>query len=326
MLIAGSFAVLLAAGGSLGVDTFSPLELGVVELRRLGVTAREGIVVTHVYAMSPADAAGLRAGDVLLRLDGVLLNTREDLSSVLARHNAQDQLPLEYVRDGRTQSISIALGSPAEMFVKGCDARDADACFAAGNRYREGSIVARDSAKAVMYFEKGCWMDQWAACINLGRMLQRGEGIPRDAAKAVGLFQRACDAGVPEGCHNLGLQYVKGDGVSANPERGRELIRSACEMGDDDACPGVAMRQPTPPPAPASGGTTPCKGSYSLGGGTFSFSKDVLSAQACGAAAAEHAQTICRIKGLGAESIARGQWSFRQGTPGAINGFTTACR
>lgn len=326
-----TLALLLAAlagtGTSLGLDTRSPLELGVVELRRLGVTSREGIVVIHVYAMSPAARAGLREGDVLLRMDGVELNTRDDLSAVVARHNPLDRVAIEYLRGGRQESALVTLGSAAEMWVKACEARDPGACFAAGNRFRKGEGVPRDSAKAATYLEQGCWLEEFGACINLGRMLRDGEGIQRDAAKAVSLFQRACEAGVPEGCHHLGLQYTKGDGVGRDAERGRELTGQACAMGDEDACPAVLQR-PAGVAAPAAAAVDAgpaCQGTYSLGGGSFSFSKDVTSALDCAAAAAEHARTICKIKRLGADSAAHGQWSFRQGNQGAVRAFTASC-
>jgi TPR repeat protein len=245
-----ALAVLAFLGASIGLDTLSPQELGLAELRRLGVSSREGIVATHVYSMSPADRAGLREGDVLLQLDGVALGTRDEMSAVLERHHPQDRVSLEYVRGSRRQAVEIVLESPAEMFVRACDARDPEGCYAAGNRFRYGRVVPRDSPKAAKYYEQGCSLDQWASCINLGRMLRDAEGVPREAARAVGFFQRACDAGVPEGCHHLGLQYLKGDGVSPDEARGRALIRSACEAGDADACSGLRQRPPTPPAPP----------------------------------------------------------------------------
>ena len=67
--------------------------------------ARGGI--QEVMVGGPADLAGLRAGDVLLALDGVTLDSTNTLTRVLDRHYPGDVLDVTWVdstgvpRDGK---------------------------------------------------------------------------------------------------------------------------------------------------------------------------------------------------------------------------------
>ena len=65
-----------------------------------GEPARAGVKVNGVRAGSPAERAGLRAGDVLVRFGGVQVGTLDDLSFALRSHRAGVDVEVRWVRVG----------------------------------------------------------------------------------------------------------------------------------------------------------------------------------------------------------------------------------
>jgi S1-C subfamily serine protease len=70
-----------------------------------------GVEVRDVQAGSAAAAAGLRAGDVITQVDGIAVDTMDELISLLRRHSAGDQVTLRVERDGATDSRPVTLGA-----------------------------------------------------------------------------------------------------------------------------------------------------------------------------------------------------------------------
>ena len=81
--------------------------------RSLGVQADSGALITAVDAGGPAAAAGLRPGDVIVTLDGQRLSTIEDLLSTLRRTRAGAQVPVEFLRGGAQQQVTVTIGERA---------------------------------------------------------------------------------------------------------------------------------------------------------------------------------------------------------------------
>ena len=85
------------SGGTAGGRGYGPF-FGVVP--DFGEPARPGVKVTGVRAGSPAERAGLRPGDVLVRFGGVQVGTLDDLTFALRSHRAGDDVEVRWVRDG----------------------------------------------------------------------------------------------------------------------------------------------------------------------------------------------------------------------------------
>jgi serine protease Do len=68
----------------------------------------EGVLITSVTSGSPADKAGLRAGDVITKIGGEGISTTEDLVSVIGSHRIGDQVEITYYR-GNVQSVANAV-------------------------------------------------------------------------------------------------------------------------------------------------------------------------------------------------------------------------
>src|SRR3954470_11559583 len=77
------------------------------EARRTGLRASRGAIITRVFSGSPAQAAGLRPGDIITAVAGKPIDSREAFSTYTATVASGQPLPLTVSRDGSTQSISV---------------------------------------------------------------------------------------------------------------------------------------------------------------------------------------------------------------------------
>jgi serine protease Do len=77
------------------------------EARRTGLHASRGALVARVIPGSPAQAAGLKAGDIITAVAGRPVDSREAFSTYTATVPSGQPLPLTVSRDGATQSISV---------------------------------------------------------------------------------------------------------------------------------------------------------------------------------------------------------------------------
>ena len=70
-----------------------------------------GLRVTKVGNKSPAQEAGVKEGDVLLKLNETPLEKREQFQELLKEMSAGDELTLELERDGKKQTLTFKLGA-----------------------------------------------------------------------------------------------------------------------------------------------------------------------------------------------------------------------
>ncbi len=72
-----------------------------------GVKDGRGLLVTEFAPDSPAQKAGLKAGDVILKADGRTMDTVARLSDLIRDKKAGDKVKLEILRDRKPMSIEI---------------------------------------------------------------------------------------------------------------------------------------------------------------------------------------------------------------------------
>jgi len=74
-----------------------------------------GALLTLVQENTPADKAGLKKGDIIIKIDGKSLEDAEKgLASILAKKKAGDEVEVEYYRMGETnekRSLRVKLES-----------------------------------------------------------------------------------------------------------------------------------------------------------------------------------------------------------------------
>lgn len=78
------------------------------------VEEKGGVLVLDVTKDSPAEKAGLRAGDVITRVDGEKITDADDLISALRDYEEGDEATVEYVRQGKTAKVQAALESSGD--------------------------------------------------------------------------------------------------------------------------------------------------------------------------------------------------------------------
>jgi S1-C subfamily serine protease len=79
-----------------------------------GLGAERGVLVREVIDGGPADEAGMRAGDVIVRFDGDEIETVEDLFAKLREVEPGDEVELAVVRDGDERELTVELGERSD--------------------------------------------------------------------------------------------------------------------------------------------------------------------------------------------------------------------
>jgi len=78
------------------------------------VNITEGLYVVEVVERSPADRAGIRAGDVILSVGGESVSDLPGLRQAIDRHHPGDTVQVGLMREGRPLTLRVVLGeSPA---------------------------------------------------------------------------------------------------------------------------------------------------------------------------------------------------------------------
>jgi serine protease Do len=76
----------------------------------LGLQKAEGALVAEPQADSPAVKAGIKAGDVIIAVDGKTVKDARDLAKRIGAMAPGSSIKLEIVRDGKPQAFSLTLG------------------------------------------------------------------------------------------------------------------------------------------------------------------------------------------------------------------------
>jgi serine protease Do len=71
------------------------------------LSVNAGALITSVTSGSPASKAGLRAGDIIIKIDGEDISTAAELSSAIGSHQIGDQVEIVYYR-GSVQNVANA--------------------------------------------------------------------------------------------------------------------------------------------------------------------------------------------------------------------------
>lgn len=94
----------LFAGPAMNI--FLGILLGVVLFYNLGNPIADKVLVQYVDAGSPAEAAGLRAGDLFVSFNDQTIDSAVELQELIAE-NVGNQSEIVYERDGKTYTITL---------------------------------------------------------------------------------------------------------------------------------------------------------------------------------------------------------------------------
>jgi len=93
----------------------------------LGVEAQTGAIVNSVEPDTPADEAGLAAGDVIVAVNGETVEDSADLRQKIGLRRPGDEVEISYVRDGERRGVEVELAESGgqQMAARGPGASDA---------------------------------------------------------------------------------------------------------------------------------------------------------------------------------------------------------
>lgn len=78
----------------------------------LGVVTQkqeDGVAVVNVNEESAAEKAGLKAGDIITKIDGKIISAPDELSAAIKDKNPGDKVSITYKRDGKTNTATASL-------------------------------------------------------------------------------------------------------------------------------------------------------------------------------------------------------------------------
>ena len=108
--------------GYLGVY---PQQLTPELARATRVDANRGVIVSRVIEDSPADASGLRQGDVIVGLDGNEITNDASFRAAIGHKAPGSDVELDVIRDGRPRTVTVTLGErpvdPSVVSAEGAD-------------------------------------------------------------------------------------------------------------------------------------------------------------------------------------------------------------
>lgn len=93
----------------LGVYTVPVEDMSSRTRKKLKLENTEGVIIVDVMPDSPADEAGLRHGDVIVRVNGKPIEDEEELSKDLNQLGPGKPVTLAIIREGKKQEIKAEL-------------------------------------------------------------------------------------------------------------------------------------------------------------------------------------------------------------------------
>jgi serine protease Do len=94
----------------------------------LGMKEAKGVLVDAVVAGGAGEAAGIKAGDVILSVDGREVNAPNELQSYIATRHPGDQVTVKMFRDGKSleKKVSLRARDEDKVTVKASDKKSED--------------------------------------------------------------------------------------------------------------------------------------------------------------------------------------------------------
>ena len=77
--------------------------------RKLGLRPGQGVLISEVFPGSPAEAAGFKAGDLIVSFAGQPTNDSRGLQSIVERCPMDSTQEAAVIRNGKTQSLSVVV-------------------------------------------------------------------------------------------------------------------------------------------------------------------------------------------------------------------------
>lgn len=140
-----------------------------------GLDRPSGALVTQVFADSPAEASGLREGDIIISFNGKMIDLSSDLPHMVGRIRAESEAEVEIVRNGDRQTLKVVIGKLDDDELAG--PRTPSPAAANGNRIGINIENLEDSEKRQLGVERGVIVSRTFAGAARDAGIQRGDVI-----------------------------------------------------------------------------------------------------------------------------------------------------
>lgn len=182
--------------GILGVNFPSPAtEDQFLKQQGIKPGSVNGVFITDIQPESAAAAAGLKAGDIIQKIDGVQIYSSSEFSERVARHRPGDEVKLTYLRKGKTQNTTAKL-----------------------KKENRSSDLASNQSLTEMYEKLGARFTPLSPAIK--QQLRIDAGVVVTAVSPEGLFGQI---GIPAGTI---IVYINGTEISTPADIEAALIEA----------------------------------------------------------------------------------------------------
>jgi TPR repeat protein len=190
----------------------------------------KGVRITSVMKNGPADQAGLKPGDVLLRL-GENEVTADNWYQLMHDFPPGSKMPVEYEREGKTAKGTVLVGGRIETYTQLANAGDPEAMIRLGQTYWGGYSVPVDKQEALRWYRKaGESPDANAGLLEwLGSTYYYGREAPEDVPQAFLWYRRAAEKGNINAMSQLGWMYSHAQGTPLNGQEAVRWLRQAAD-------------------------------------------------------------------------------------------------
>jgi serine protease Do len=96
-------------------------EIDETDARALGMSRPEGVLVQDVMSGTPAENAGIKAGDVILSVDGKDVNAANEIQTIIAEHKPGDVVFVKIYRGGSTIEKDVTLNELPDQNLASTD-------------------------------------------------------------------------------------------------------------------------------------------------------------------------------------------------------------
>jgi len=152
----------------------------------LGIAGTDGALVADPQQGGPAKAAGIRAGDVILKVNGETVKGPRELSRTIAAIEPEQTVRITVLRDGKEQDIEVKLGK-LERQQAAADQAPADEPTAEPASFEMLGLSLEDNADGEGVVVKGVEADSAASQqgIQEGDVIVSIGGSPVDSIEKV---------------------------------------------------------------------------------------------------------------------------------------------
>ena len=77
---------------------------------------KAGVLVSNIYPGQPAEKAGIKAGDIIVSIDGRSIKDGDDLVNDIAARKPGTTVKIGYVRGGKEATTTVTIGDRAKVF------------------------------------------------------------------------------------------------------------------------------------------------------------------------------------------------------------------